>query len=55
MRFDVPAAVADPADRIRIIHERTNKLRGEKSLAYTQLIAGALNLAPPLVCRLSAT
>lgn len=46
MRFDVPAAVADPADRIRIIHERTNKLRDEKSLAYTQLIAGALNLAP---------
>jgi diacylglycerol O-acyltransferase / wax synthase len=46
MRFDVPAAVADPAQRIRIIHERTSKVRNEKSLAYTQLIAGALNLAP---------
>jgi diacylglycerol O-acyltransferase / wax synthase len=46
MRFDVPAGVADPAHRIRLIHERTSKQRNEKSLAYTQLIAGALNLAP---------
>ena len=46
MRFDVPAAVAEPAHRIRIIHERTGKMRDEKSLAYTQLIAGALNPAP---------
>lgn len=45
-RFDVPAALADPAHRIRIIHERTSKMRDEKSLAYTQLIASALNLAP---------
>ena len=46
MRFDVPAGVADPAQRIRLIHERTSKQRTEKSLAYTQLIAGALNLMP---------
>jgi diacylglycerol O-acyltransferase / wax synthase len=46
MRFDVPADIADPAHRIRLIHERTTKQRNEKSLAYTQLIAGALNLAP---------
>jgi WS/DGAT/MGAT family acyltransferase len=46
MRFDVPAGVADPAQRIRLIHERTSKQRAEKSLAYTQLIAGALNFAP---------
>ena len=46
MRFDVPAGVADPAHRIRLIHERTSKQRNEKSLAYTQLIAGALNLMP---------
>jgi len=46
MRFKVPAGVADPAKRIRLIHERTSRQRNEKSLAYTQLIAGALNLAP---------
>jgi diacylglycerol O-acyltransferase / wax synthase len=46
MRFDVPAATADPAQRIRIIHERATKMRNEKSLPYTQVIAGALNLMP---------
>lgn len=46
MRFNVPAGVADSAHRIRLIHERTSRQRNEKSLAYTQLIAGALNLAP---------
>jgi diacylglycerol O-acyltransferase len=46
MRFDVPADIADPAHRIRLVHERTTKQRNEKSLAHTQLIAGALNLAP---------
>lgn len=46
MRFNVPAGVADSARRIRLIHERTSRQRNEKSLAYTQLIAGALNLAP---------
>jgi WS/DGAT/MGAT family acyltransferase len=46
MRFDVPAAIAAPAQRIRVIHERTSKVRNEKSLAYTQFIAGALNMAP---------
>lgn len=46
MRFNVPAGVADPFHQIRLIHERTRKQRNEKSLAYTQLIAGALSLAP---------
>ena len=46
MRFDVPVGVADPARRISEIHERTSKVRHEKSLPYTQLIAGALNLMP---------
>ena len=27
MRFDVPAAITDPAQRIRDIHDRTNKVR----------------------------
>ena len=46
MRFDVPADAMDPAERIRLIHEQTAKCRNEKSLAYTQLIAGALNGMP---------
>ncbi len=46
MRFDVPVGLADPAERIRQIHERTRRMRDEKSLPYTQLIAGALNLVP---------
>ena len=46
MRFDVPAGVADPAERIREIHERTSRVRHEKSLPYTQWIAGALNMMP---------
>ena len=46
MRFDVPVGVADPAQRIRQIHERTDRVRHEKSLPYAQWIAGALNLMP---------
>lgn len=46
MRFDVPVGVPDPAQRIRQIHERTGKVRHEKSLPYTQWIAGALNMMP---------
>lgn len=46
MRFDLPADLADPAQRIRVIHERTSQARAERSLAYTGLIAGALTLVP---------
>lgn len=46
MRFDVPVGVADPAQRIKAINKRTQQVRHEKSLPYTQLIAGALNLMP---------
>ena len=46
MRFDVPAGVADPAERIRAINEQTRKVRRERSLPYTEWIAGALNLMP---------
>jgi diacylglycerol O-acyltransferase / wax synthase len=46
MRFGVPASTADPAQRIQIIHDRTGKARNEKSLRYTQFIAGVLNLMP---------
>src|SRR6185369_6036395 len=46
MRFDVPAGVVDPAQRIAEIHRRASNVRHERSLPYTQLIAGALNLMP---------
>ncbi len=46
MRFDVPVGVVDPAERIRQIRARTAAVRGERSLPYTQLIAGVLNLVP---------
>lgn len=46
MRFDVPVGIADPEERIRQIRDRTGKVRHEKSLPYTQWIAGALNMMP---------
>jgi len=46
MRFDVPVGLVDPAARISAIHEQTGKVRREKSLPYTEWIAGALNLMP---------
>ncbi len=46
MRFDVPAGISDPVERIRQIRDRTRKVRHEKSLPYTQWIAGALNMMP---------
>jgi diacylglycerol O-acyltransferase len=46
MRFDVPVGVVDPAARISAIHEQTGKVRHERSLPYTEWIAGALNLMP---------
>lgn len=46
MRFDLPVGVEDPAERIRQIHPRAAHVRSERSLPYTQLIAGGLNLFP---------
>jgi diacylglycerol O-acyltransferase / wax synthase len=46
MRFDVPVGEADPAARIRGIHQRAGAVRSERSLPHTQLIAGVLNLMP---------
>ncbi|QZT61836.1 wax ester/triacylglycerol synthase domain-containing protein [Mycolicibacterium austroafricanum] len=46
MRFDIPVGEADPAERIRQIHERTERVRNERSLPHTQLIAGFLNRMP---------
>ncbi|MGZ6779425.1 MAG: wax ester/triacylglycerol synthase domain-containing protein [Mycobacterium sp.] len=46
MRFDIPVDIVDPAERIADIHRRATKVRHERSLPLTQLIAGALNLMP---------
>ncbi len=46
MRFDVPAGVADPSERISEIHSRAGNVRHERSLPHTQVIAGMLNLMP---------
>ncbi len=46
MRFDVPVGVADPAERIARTHARAGRVRHERSLPWTQLIAGALNRVP---------
>jgi diacylglycerol O-acyltransferase len=46
MRFDVPAGIVDPAERIAEIHRRASNVRHERSLPHTQLIAGTLNLMP---------
>ncbi len=45
-RFDVPVGVADPAERISETRERTQRVRNERSTAYVQLLAGAMNLMP---------
>ncbi len=46
MRFTLPVGVVDPAERIRQIHQRAGAVRTERSLPYTQAIAGGLNLLP---------
>ena len=46
MRFDVPARIPRADTRMRAIHVRAQRMRSERSLPYTQAIAGALNLLP---------
>jgi diacylglycerol O-acyltransferase len=46
MRFDVPARIPRADTRMRAIHTRASRMRSERSLPYTQAIAGALNLLP---------
>jgi diacylglycerol O-acyltransferase len=46
MRFSLPIGVRDPAERIALIHERAGAAQHERSLPYTQTIAGGLNLLP---------
>ncbi|HET7691130.1 MAG TPA: wax ester/triacylglycerol synthase domain-containing protein [Nocardioidaceae bacterium] len=46
MRFSLPIYLHDPAERIAHIHQRAQAAQHERSLPYTQLIAGGLNLLP---------
>ncbi len=46
MRFVVPVSELDPARRMAEIHERCRTARHERSLAWTDAIAGTLSLLP---------
>lgn len=46
MRFTLPVSDPDPASRMRTIDRRCRSARGERSLAYTDAIAGTLNVLP---------
>jgi diacylglycerol O-acyltransferase len=46
MRLAVPVGVADPAERMRLTRARCAAVKGDRSLPYTQVLAGALNLLP---------
>jgi len=45
-RLRVPLALADPVERMRAIGVRCRAARAERSLPFTDAIAGALNLVP---------
>lgn len=48
--FSAPAGIADPADRIRAMHERVLKVRDEPALDIMNKVTPLMNLAPsPLV------
>jgi WS/DGAT/MGAT family acyltransferase len=46
MRFKVPVGVVDPVERMADTHLRCEAVKGDRSLPYTNAIAGALNLLP---------
>jgi len=46
MRFKVPAGIGDPGERMRQTHRRCEPVKTDRSLPFTQLIAGTLNLLP---------
>ncbi len=48
-RFRVPVGVEDPVERMRAIHRCCRAARDERSLSYTDAIAGALNVLPSAV------
>jgi WS/DGAT/MGAT family acyltransferase len=46
MRFKVPVGMADPATRMAETHRRCEEMKTDRSLPYTNTIAGTLNLLP---------
>ena len=49
MRFKAPIAHTDPVARMRDLHELVDRARHERSLPFTNAIAGTLNLLPTAV------
>ena len=46
LRFKVPVGIVDPTERMRETHRRCAPLKADRSLPFTQVIAGTLNLLP---------
>lgn len=46
MRFKVPAGIEDPGERMRETRKRCESVKTDRSLPFTQALAGALNLLP---------
>jgi diacylglycerol O-acyltransferase / wax synthase len=46
MRFKVPAGITDPGERMRETHERCEPVKTDRSLPFTNALAGTLNLLP---------
>ena len=46
MRFKVPVAITDPGERMRETHSRCEPMKTDRSLPFTDVLAGALNLLP---------
>ena len=46
MRFKVPVGIHDPSKRMAEIHDRCESVKADRSLRFTNAIAGTLNLLP---------
>ena len=46
MRFKVPVSIVDPGERMRETHDRCEPMKTDRSLPFTNALAGALNLLP---------
>jgi diacylglycerol O-acyltransferase len=46
MRFKVPVGITDPAKRMAETHRRSESMKTDRSLPFTNAIAGTLNLLP---------
>jgi diacylglycerol O-acyltransferase len=49
VRFEVPAGLPDPGERMRSIGARAAEQRRERALPFSEAVAGALNLLPASV------